>query len=171
MDKLKLIAKCIVEILDGCGFDDVTDSSGFYIIKEFNDDTDRAVDVYKSTVGGNSHYVIYCSYEDEGFDYRYTDDLSVEQLERQLEDFYMASGGISMSKWAEIRNDFVCEDSHKIYIDAWLTDDDNEEGVVIARIDMDTKKIEYFDNDAIRDDYAQEVIKEAIDSIRYYKEN
>lgn len=76
-----------------------------------------------------------------------------------------------MSKWAEVRNDFVCEDSHKIYIDAWLTDDDNEEGVVIARIDMDTKNIEYFDDDAKTDYYAQEVIKEAIDSIQYYKEN
>jgi hypothetical protein len=67
-----------------------------------------------------------------------------------------------MSKWAEIRNDFVCEDSHKIYIDAWLTDDDNEEGTVIARIDMDTKNIEYFDNDARTDSYAQEIIRETI---------
>jgi hypothetical protein len=67
-----------------------------------------------------------------------------------------------MSKWAEIRNDFVCEDSHKIYIDAWLTEDDNEEGIVIARIDMDTKNIEYFDDEARTDDYAQEVIKETI---------
>lgn len=67
-----------------------------------------------------------------------------------------------MSKWSEIRNDFVCEDSHKIYIDAWLTDDDNEEGVVIARIDMETKNIEYFDNDARTDSYAQEIIRETI---------
>lgn len=67
-----------------------------------------------------------------------------------------------MSKWAEIRNDFVCEDSHKIYIDAWITDDDNEEGVVIARIDMDTKNIEYFDNDALTDSFAQEIIRETI---------
>lgn len=89
MDKLKLIAKCIVETLDDCSFDDVTDSSGYYIIKEFADGTDRAVDVYKSTVGGNPHYVIYCSYEDEGFDYRYTDDLSVDQLVGKLEEFYM----------------------------------------------------------------------------------
>lgn len=70
-----------------------------------------------------------------------------------------------MSKWAEIRNDFVCEDSHKVYIDAWLTDDDNEEGVAIARIDMDTKKIEYFDEDAKTDDYAQEMIVDAIEEI------
>ena len=88
MGNIKNIARYIVEDLENCGFDDVTDSSGYYIIKEFADGTDRAVDVYKSTVDGNPHYVIYCSYEDEGFDYRYTDDLSVEQLEEQLEEFY-----------------------------------------------------------------------------------
>lgn len=76
-----------------------------------------------------------------------------------------------MSKWAEIRNDFVCEDSHKIYIDAWMTDDDSEEGIVIARIDMDTKRIEYFDEDAKFDDYAQEIINETLSEIDngYYK--
>ena len=70
-----------------------------------------------------------------------------------------------MSKWAEIRNDFVCEDSRKIYIDAWTTEDDNEEGIVLARIDMDTKNIEYFDDDAKTDCYAQEVINETLAGI------
>ena len=88
MEKLRVIAECIVGALKYCDFDDVTDSSGYYIIKEFTDGTDRAVDVYKSTNDGNPHYVIYCSYEDEDFDYKYTDDLSVEQLERALEEFY-----------------------------------------------------------------------------------
>lgn len=67
-----------------------------------------------------------------------------------------------MSKGVEIRNDFVCEDTHNVYIDAWLTDDDNEAGVVIARINASTKNIEYFDDDAKTDSYAQEVINEAI---------
>jgi hypothetical protein len=88
MEKIRVIAECIVGALEHCGFDDVTDSSGYYIIKEFADGTDRAVDVYKSNEDGNPHYVIYCSYEDEGFDYRYTNDLSIEQLESQLEEFY-----------------------------------------------------------------------------------
>ena len=70
-----------------------------------------------------------------------------------------------MSKWAEIRNDFVCEDSRKVYIDAWLTEYDNEEGVVIARIDIDTENIEYFDDDARTDSYAQEIIKETLNEI------
>lgn len=90
MENLKNIAMYIVEDLMNCSFDDVTDSSGYYIIKEFADGTDRAVDVYKSTVDGTPHYVIYCSYEDESFDYMYTDNLSVEQLEEKLVEFYMA---------------------------------------------------------------------------------
>lgn len=88
MEKIRVIAECIVGALKDCSFDDVTDSSGYHIIKEFADGTDRAVDVYKSTADGNPHYVIYCSYEDEDFDYRYTNDLSVEQLENELEEFY-----------------------------------------------------------------------------------
>lgn len=90
MENLKDIAKCIVKNLMYHGFDDVTDSSGYYVIKEFDDGTDRAVDVYKSSDGGKFHYVIYCSYEDEDCDYKYTSDLSVEQLAKRLEEFYMA---------------------------------------------------------------------------------
>jgi len=90
MGSLKYVALYIVEGLKRCGFDDVTDSSGYYIIKEFEDGTSRAVEVYKSTDGGNPHYVIYCSYEDDDFDYLYTDDLSKEQLLSKLEEFYMA---------------------------------------------------------------------------------
>lgn len=88
MEHLKDIARYIAEDLDRCGFDDATDSSGYYIIREFADGTDRAVDVYKSTNGGNPHYVIYCSYEDEDFDYMYTDDLYADQLADKLEEFY-----------------------------------------------------------------------------------
>ena len=46
MENLKNIAKYIVEDLMHSGFDDVTDSSVYYIIKEFADGSDRAVDVY-----------------------------------------------------------------------------------------------------------------------------
>lgn len=70
-----------------------------------------------------------------------------------------------MSKWSEIRNDFHDEDENKVYIDAWLTDDDNEEGEVIAKINYQTKEIEYLDEDAKNDKYAQEVIKEVLSDI------
>ena len=71
-----------------------------------------------------------------------------------------------MSKYAEIRNDFFDEEENKIYIDAWFTDDDNEEGVVIAKVDMTTKAVEYIDEDARKDSYAHEIIKETIDYIK-----
>lgn len=57
-----------------------------------------------------------------------------------------------MSKWAEIRNDYVEND--KIFIDAWLTDADDEEGSVIAKIDSKTKEIDYLGVDAKTDEYA-----------------
>lgn len=88
MTDLKVIAQCIVDRLKDCRFDDITDSSGYIVIKEFDDGTDRAVDVHKSMWDGKPHYTIYCSYEDEDFDYKYTDDLSIEQLASKLEEVY-----------------------------------------------------------------------------------
>ena len=70
-----------------------------------------------------------------------------------------------MSKYEEIRNNFYDEDEQKVYIDAWFTEDDNEEGVVIAKVDYKTKEIEYLDNDAKTDSYAQEIINETLSDI------
>lgn len=70
-----------------------------------------------------------------------------------------------MSKYGEIRNDFYSGEEQKVYIDAWLTDDDNEEGVVIAKVNYKTKEVEYLDNDARTDDYAQEIINETLSDI------
>ena len=67
-----------------------------------------------------------------------------------------------MSKYGEIRNDFYDDEEHKVYIDAWFTEDDNEEGVVIAKVNYKTKEIEYLDDDARTDSYAQEKINETL---------
>lgn len=48
-----------------------------------------------------------------------------------------------MSKWAEIRCNFYDDEEEKWLVDAWLTDDDNEEGTVITKIDLATKTVEY----------------------------
>lgn len=79
-----------------------------------------------------------------------------------------------MSKWSEIRNDFIDMNSNTLVVcvDAWLTDDDNEEGKTIARVigkEMDNGiyyEVIYNDNDAITDEYAQEMIAEAKDIIK-----
>jgi hypothetical protein len=78
-----------------------------------------------------------------------------------------------MSKWSEIRNDNVEEsesmdmDSY-VTIDAWLTEDDDEPGKVIAKINCGTKDVQYFDEDAKTDSYAQEKINEVLDNMDYY---
>lgn len=70
-----------------------------------------------------------------------------------------------MSKWAEIRNDYCDEEEEKVYIDAWKTCNDNEEGKVIAKVDYKTKEIQYLNEAAKTDDYAQEVIIETLNRI------
>lgn len=47
-----------------------------------------------------------------------------------------------ISKYREIRNNFVDEEDHKVYIDAWKTKNPNEEGSVIAKIDLATYEVE-----------------------------
>lgn len=68
-----------------------------------------------------------------------------------------------MSKWTEIKNDYT--DGIETTIDAWETTDDCEEGKVIAVIIHKTKEVEYKDDDARTDAYAQEKIKEVLDKI------
>lgn len=74
-------------------------------------------------------------------------------------------GEIIMSKWAEIRNDYCDEEEGKVYIDAWKTYNVNEEGKVIAKVDYKTKEIQYLNEAAKTDDYAQEIINETLNDI------
>ena len=83
---IEATAQSIYDRLQYCGFNDITDSSGYFLIKQFEDGIDRAVDVYKSTGDKIPHYVIYCSYEDDNFDYKCTNDLSLEELTRVLKE-------------------------------------------------------------------------------------
>ena len=64
------------------------------------------------------------------------------------------------NKWKEIRNNFFDEEERCISIDGWKTKNNNEEGKVIAKVYVDTKKIEYIDETAKLDKYAQEIIEE-----------
>lgn len=74
-----------------------------------------------------------------------------------------------ISKYREIRNNFVDEEDHKVYIDAWKTKNPNEEGSVIAKIDLTTYEVEYLDERAKRDPYAQEMIRETISDLKQFK--
>lgn len=68
-------------------------------------------------------------------------------------------GSVTQEKtlWGEVRWDYLDD---IITIDAWLTDDDMEEGRVIAEIEADGE-IKYKDERAMSDPLAQEVIREA----------
>ena len=68
-----------------------------------------------------------------------------------------------MSKWREIRCDFFNEEEERYYVDAWKTGNDNEEGNVIAKIDLANGTVEYLDEDARTDEDAQVVINEFLD--------
>ena len=69
-----------------------------------------------------------------------------------------------MSKWREIRCDFFNEEEEKYYVDAWKTGNDNEEGKVIAKIDLANGTVEYLDEDARTDEDAQAVINEFLEN-------
>ncbi len=68
-----------------------------------------------------------------------------------------------MSKWSEIRSNYFDDEEGVQTVDAWLTDDGNENGTVIAKIHLDTKTVDYLDSDAETDEYAQEVINEVLE--------
>ena len=68
-----------------------------------------------------------------------------------------------MSKWSESRCDVFDEEEEKYFVDAWKTDDGNEEGTVIAKLDLAAGSVEYLDEDAKTDEYAQEIIKEMLE--------
>jgi hypothetical protein len=73
------------------------------------------------------------------------------------------------SIWSEIRSCFVDKGVNAdgvTYIDAYLTGDDNEEGQVIAKVNMKTGIVEYLDDRAKMDVYAIEVIQEVIDDLK-----
>lgn len=70
-----------------------------------------------------------------------------------------------MSIWSQINNEF--EDNFQLHIDAWETEDENETGKVIAKIDTLTKEVTYLDERAKSDQYAQTIIKETICDLKY----
>lgn len=85
---LLVTAAEIAERLSNAGTDDITDSSGHFVVKTFEDDGERTVDVHKSTGDGTQkpHYAVYCSFEDGDHDFYYTNDLSIESLNRTLKE-------------------------------------------------------------------------------------
>lgn len=70
--------------------------------------------------------------------------------------------------WSEIRNNYV-DDDNICYIDAWMTCDDNEEGTVVAYVDMNTAKVIFRNPLAIHDTMVREAIAEVVDIVKKKK--
>ena len=64
--------------------------------------------------------------------------------------------------WSEIRDNY--EDEGVLYIDGWLSDEDN--GSTIAIIKLDTKEVIYYDERAKHDKNAQEVINNNLKELK-----
>lgn len=69
-----------------------------------------------------------------------------------------------MSKWKEIRCNYFNKEEGVYCVDAWKTNNYNEEGKTIAKIDLATKTLKYIDEDAKTDDDAQAVINEFLEN-------
>ena len=68
----------------------------------------------------------------------------------------------TMPIWSELRNNFYDEEEGFIHIDGWLTGDDDEGGLTIAKIDVLTKEVIYIDERAKTDSNVIEIINETI---------
>lgn len=68
-----------------------------------------------------------------------------------------------MSKWNDIRCDVFNEEEEKYIVEAWQTGSSNE-GDVIAKLDLAEGTVEYIDEDAKTDEYAQAVIEEMLEN-------
>jgi hypothetical protein len=66
--------------------------------------------------------------------------------------------------WSEVKADHTDEETGITSVDAFLTEDENEGGNVIATID-DFGNVTYLDERAKTDEYAQEIIQEKIREI------
>lgn len=69
------------------------------------------------------------------------------------------------SWWAEIAIDLYDESEGKVYLCGWETEDEDEDGEIIVKIDYKTKEVEYLDEIAKTDHYAQKVIGEVFKKI------
>ena len=69
-------------------------------------------------------------------------------------------------EYGEIRIDYIDDEDMFWRVDAWMTDDDNEEGTVIAYIDNLTGRVLYTDPLARISEYAQDEIKAKVTEIK-----
>lgn len=72
------------------------------------------------------------------------------------------------ANFSEVRCDYFDEASNWWCVDAWRTDDNNEEGVVVAHINPDTFEVDYvlpwYKEDSLIHETIKEKLKEIINN-------
>lgn len=67
-----------------------------------------------------------------------------------------------MTNFSEVRCDFFDEVNGVWYVDGWFTANDNEGGIVVAKIYVKDFAVVYTDDEYRWDEYVQEVIDDKI---------
>lgn len=68
---------------------------------------------------------------------------------------------MATSKFKEVRMNFVNEETKCVSIDAWETDNDNEEGRVLGEFDLNDRKV-YWREDATAMDRVDPLVMETL---------
>lgn len=94
------------------------------------------------------------------------EDIEIANDDHEDEDGGTMDGHIhpDASIWSEIRDTF--EDDGILHIDAWKTEDEEEDGRTIAKINIQTGAVEYLDERAKTDYLAQETIEFNVHNIQ-----
>ena len=95
------------------------------------------------------------------------EDIEIANDERPLRPdrfLWMDMDSSTVFVFSEIRDTF--EDEGILHIDAWTTEDDEEEGRTIAKINIQNGAVEYLDERARTDQSAQEIISFHVDEIK-----
>lgn len=75
-------------------------------------------------------------------------------------------------RYGEIRTDYVNEEENKIYVDGWRTKTKgDEEGEVIAKIDIETCEVEWIKENRKNNEEVQNAINEVLFDIKNGKYN
>ena len=70
------------------------------------------------------------------------------------------NGIVNEDEFSEVRSNY--DDGEYLYIDAWRTMDDNEEGEVVAKIDLETHNVIWCNSDAKESQNVREEIMQAL---------
>lgn len=102
--------------------------------------------------------------------------LNQDMIDTENKFYYLASSEPvteqeleESDKFVEVRSDFVDED--EVYIDAWKTSDDNEEGVNVARIDINFGDVQWYNTEGRFSRRVQEEVDKVLRDIELGKYN